>query len=174
MKKGFTQIYTVSFEFEAKASSKKEALEQAKSHLRLSALNCVTNTKAQLRAADADLVNSKYALIPTGLRDLLKIKTRQMMIIAQQSWLNDLVSEFSPEIIDDGSTLYQSTNGITPSKILWETPDGFFEFLPSDAIGNLLSEAKRQGYEDLYELGKWLRANAKTIDSSLMLIYDFA
>ena len=173
MKKGFTQIYTVSFEFEAKASSKKEALEQAKSHLRLSALNCVTKSAAVLRN-DPGFELGQHEMVAIGLKSLLKINTKSPLSRAHQSWLNDLLSEFTQEIVDDNSTLYQNTNGITPSKILWETPDGIFEFLPSSAIANLLADAKRQGILDHYGVTKWLKDNAKKIDCSLMLIYDFA
>ncbi len=173
MKKGFTQTYTVSFEFEAKATSKKEALEQAKNHLRLSALNCVTNSVAALRN-DLEFEQGQYEMIVTGLRNLLKLKTKSALIAAYQSWLNDLLSEFTQEIVDGSSTLYQTAIGITPSKILWETPDGIFEFYPSSAIAGLLGEAKHQGHLDHYGVSAWLKDNAKVIDSSLMLIYDFA
>ena len=113
-------------------------------------------------------------MVAIGLKSLLKIKTKSPLSRAHQSWLNDLLSEFTQEIVDDNSTLYQNTNGITPSKILWETPDGIFEFLPSSAIANLLADAKRQGILDHYGVTKWLKDNAKKIDCSLMLIYDFA
>lgn len=172
MKKGPSQTYTVNFEFEVIANSELQAIEQAKTYLKLAGLNAVGNIST-LPNSLAD-EQPTHALIVQGLTDLCKYSGNAKLLLAYQSWLEDLVSEFSDEIADADSTLYQIPDGITPNKVLWETSDGLFEFFPSAAIEALLKAAREDGHLDHYGINRWLKSHAKTINHSLMLIYDFA
>lgn len=173
MKKGLSQTYTVNFEFEVIADSEPKAIEQAKNYLKIGGLNAIDKVLVQPGSMHAE-DQMAHALIVQGLRSLCQYSGNVKSLLAYQTWLEDFVSEFSDEIADGDSTLYQIPDGIASNKVLWETPDGLFEFFPSAAIEALLKVSRQHGQLDHYGINRWLKSHGKTINHSLMLIYDFA
>lgn len=175
MNKGFPQTYTVNFKFEVVALSENAARDLVQSQLKVGARNLVVDSSAMPHGDAQEFRLCSYRLVAAGLKVLQKQRSGDSpQVRAYRAWLEDFTSEFTQEIVNPDSVLYAIDDQPVSEKILWETVDGLFEFAPSRAIAELLSDSRKHGVLDHHGIAQWLKTNAKVIDRSLMLIYDFA